>query len=223
VIQSRDRETLTTFNTLEDAFLTLTELLRPPERITISEAAERYVRLNNPGSYIGPYRNDMAPYMVEPMNTLQSKLFTALSFVAPAQCGKTEALILNWLAYSIKIDGMDMIIYSPTQSASRDFSMRRVNRMHRNSPEIGSALLAAREADNVYDKQYTTGMLLNLAHPTVSEFAGRPVGRIALTDYDRMPDDIGGDGSPFDLGSKRTTTFRSFAMTVAESSPSRPV
>lgn len=198
-------------------------MLRPPERITISEAAERYVRLNNPGSYIGPYRNDLAPYMVEPMNELQSKIFTALSFVAPAQCGKTEALILNWLAYSIKIDGMDMIIYSPTQSASRDFSMRRVNRMHRNSPEIGSVLLSSREADNVYDKQYTTGMLLNLSHPTVSEFAGRPVGRIALTDYDRMPDDVGGDGSPFDLGSKRTTTFRSFAMTVAESSPSRPV
>jgi len=217
------RGTRTTFDTVEDIVGGLTDLLRPPERISISDAAERYVRLNNPGSYIGPYRNDMAPYMVEPMNTLQSRVFTALSFVAPAQCGKTEALILNWLAYSVKVDGMDMIVYSPTQSASRDFSMRRVNRMHRNSPEIGALLMKAREADNVYDKQYVTGMLLNLSHPTVTEFAGRPVGRIALTDYDRMPDDIGGDGSPFDLGSKRTTTFRSFAMTVAESSPSRPV
>lgn len=101
--------------------------------------------------------------------------------------------------------------------------MRRVDRMHRHSPDIGKMLLKAREADNVYDKQYTTGMMLNLSHPTVTEFAGRPVGRVALTDYDRMPDDVGGDGSPFDLGSKRTTTFRSFAMTVAESSPSRPV
>lgn len=165
----------------------------------------------------------MAPYMVEPQNTLQSRLMTSTIFVGPAQSAKTQALILNWLAYSIRVDGMDMIIYSPTQSASRDFSMRRVDRMHRHSPEIGRMLLTAREADNVYDKQYVTGMMLNLSHPTVTEFAGRPVGRIALTDYDRMPDDVGGDGSPFDLGTKRTTTFRSFAMTVAESSPSRPV
>lgn len=215
--------TTTTFDTLEDIFLQLTDLLRPPERISISDAAEQYIKLNNPGSYIGPYRNDMAPYMVEPQNELQSRFFTAEIFVGPAQSAKTQALILNWLGYSIKVDGMDMIIYSPTQSASRDFSMRRVDRMHRHSPAIGAMLLQSREADNVYDKQYVTGMLLNLSHPTVTEFAGRPVGRIALTDYDRMGDDVGGDGSPFDLGSKRTTTFGSFAMTVAESSPSRPV
>lgn len=165
----------------------------------------------------------MAPYMVAPMDELQSRQFTSLAFVGPAQSAKTQALILNWLSYSIMIDGMDMIVYSPTMSAARDFSMRRVDRMHRHSPEIGSMLLKAREADNVYDKQYRSGMLLNLSYPSVTEFAGRPVGRIALTDYDRMPDDISGEGSPYDLASKRTTTFRSFAMTVAESSPSRPV
>lgn len=221
--QSSELETPNTYEKLEDIWLGLTDLLRPPERITIADASERYVRLNNPGSYIGPYRNSMAPYMVEPQDTLQSRFFTSLAFVGPAQSAKTQALILNWLAYSIRVDGMDMIIYSPTQSASRDFSMRRVDRMHRHSPEIGKMLLRAREADNVYDKMYLSGMMLNLSHPTVTEFAGRPVGRIALTDLDRMPDDVGGDGSPFDLASKRTTTFRSFAMTVAESSPSRPV
>lgn len=221
--ESRAPETTTTFDTLEDIFLRLTELLRPPERISVADASERYVRLSNPGSYIGPYRNDMAPYMVEPMNELQSRFFTSMTFVGPAQSAKTQALILNWLAYSIMVDGMDMLIYSPTQHASRDFSMRRVDRMHRHSPDIGPMLMRGRESDNVYDKHYASGMLLNLAHPSVTEFAGRPVGRIALTDYDRMPDDVGGDGSPFDLGSKRTTTFRSFAMTVAESSPSRAV
>lgn len=212
-----------TFDTLEDILIDLTELLRPPERITVSEAAERYVVLNNPGSYIGPYRNQMAPYMVEPMDELQSRSHTGLVFVGPAQSAKTQALILNWLAYSILIDGMDAIVYSPTQSAARDFSIRRIDRMHRASPMLGDMLMKNRDADNVYDKHYRNGMFLNLSWPSVTEFAGRPVGRIALTDYDRMPDDIGGDGSPYDLGSKRTTTFRSFAMTMAESSPSRPI
>jgi phage terminase large subunit GpA-like protein len=212
-----------TYDTLEDIWIDLADLLRPPERLTVAEASEKYVRLNNPGSYIGPYRNRTAPYMEEPMNELQSRSLTGEVFVGPAQCAKTQALILNWIAYSAKVDGMDMIVYSPTQSAARDFSVRRVDRMHRYSPEIGSAMLTDRESDNVHDKHYRNGMLLNLSWPTVTEFAGRPVGRIALTDYDRMDDDIGGDGTPYDLGSKRTTSFRSFAMTLAESSPSRPI
>ena len=197
--------------------------MRPPERITVAEAAEKYVYLNNPGSYIGPYQNRTAPYMEEPQNELVSREFTGLIFVGPAQSAKTQGLVLNWAAYSIMVDGLDMIVYSPTQTAARDFSMRRIDRMHRYSKAIGDKVLKARNTDNVHDKQYKNGLMLNLSWPTVAEFAGKPVGRIALTDYDRMDDDIGGDGAPYDLGSKRTTTFRSFAMTMAESSPSRPL
>ncbi len=197
--------------------------MRPPERLTVTEAAEKYVRLNNPGSYIGPYRSDMAQYMTEPADCLASMQYSAVIFVGSAQSGKTQSLILNWTAYSVKVDPMDMIVYSPTQSAARDFSMRRVGRMHRDSPEIGMMQLRDPNSDNKHDKHYKTGMILNLSWPSVSEFAGRPIGRVALTDYDRMPDDVDGDGNPFDLGSKRTTSFGSFAMTLAESTPSRPV
>lgn len=135
----------------------------------------------------------------------------------------TQGLILNWLAYSVAVDPMDMIIYSPTKGAARDFSMRRVDRLHRDSKEVGSRLLKKRDADNKFDKLYDSGIMLTMSHPSVTEFAGRPIARVALTDYDRMDDDIGGDGAPFDLASKRTTTFGSFAMTLAESSPSKPI
>jgi phage terminase large subunit GpA-like protein len=198
-------------------------MLRPPERLTVTQAMEKYVRLNNAGSYIGPYRADFVPYMQEPADTLTSRDHSGVIFVGPAQSGKTEALILGWLAYGVRVDSGDFLIFSPTQSAARDFSMRRVARLHRNSPEIGNLMLKQREANTRYDKQYKNGMMVNLSWPSVAEFAGRPVGRIALTDYDRMPDDVDGEGSPYDLGSKRTTTFGSFAMTLAESSPSRDV
>ena len=211
------------YEALAEIWADLAELLRPPERISVSQAAEKYIRLNNPGSYIGPFKTATAPYMQEPMDTLASRTHTGVAFVGPAQSGKTENLILGWLTYSVKVDPMDIIVYSPTQSAARDFSMRRVDRLHRNSPDVGGMMLRNQDSDNKFDKHYRTGMILNLSWPTVTEFAGRPVGRIALTDYDRMPDDIDGDGNPYDLGSKRTTSFKSFAMTMAESSPSRPV
>jgi phage terminase large subunit GpA-like protein len=118
---------------------------------------------------------------------------------------------------------MDMIIYNPSHAAARDFSIRRVDRLHRNSPDVGKRLSPRRDNDNRRDKLYRNGMLLSLSWPSVTEFAGKPIGRVALTDFDRMDDDIEGDGNPYDLASKRTTTFESYAMTLAESSPSREV
>lgn len=165
----------------------------------------------------------MAWYMVKPAQMLTARDKKAVIFVGSAQSGKTQSLILNWLAYTVTVDPMDMIIYSPTKGAARDFSMRRVDRMHRDSPEVGKHILKQRDADNKFDKLYDSGIMLTLSHPSVTELAGRPIPRVALTDYDRMDDDIGGDGSPFDLASKRTTTFGSFAMTLAESSPSKPI
>lgn len=135
----------------------------------------------------------------------------------------TDALIINPIGYGATTDPMDMIVYCPTHAAARDFSIRRVDRLHRHSKSVGEAVLKAKDADNRTDKQYSNGMMLSLSHPSVTELAGRPVGRVALTDYDRMADDIDGEGSPYDLATKRTTTFGSFAMALAESSPSRDI
>jgi len=189
----------------------------------VSEAAEKYVYINQPGAHVGYYENDQAPYMVEPMNEFNSRVFSGLIFVGPAQSGKTQGLILNTIAYSIKVDPMDMIVYSPTQAAARDFSVRRIDRMHHNSADLGDMMRSEKEADNKFDKHYKSGMILTISWPSRAEFAGRPIGRVVLTDRDRMDDDIEGEGEPFDLGLKRTTTFRSFGMCVAESSPSRPI
>lgn len=164
----------------------------------------------------------MAPYLVEPMSMLQSRHHDAVIFVGPAQCGKTE-LILNWVGHSVVVDPGDMTIFSPTQANARDFSTRRIDRLHRYTKVVGQALLADRDADNKYDKHYKSGMILGLAWPTVAELAGKPIPRIAITDRDRMDDDIDGEGDPFDLATKRTTSFGSFAMTLCESSPSRPI
>ncbi len=203
--------------------LGLADLLRPPERITVAGAAEKYRYVNQPGAYVGPWQNATVPYMVEAMNTITSRRYTGLVFVGPAQSSKTDSLILNALAYCVKIDPMDMMIVCPTMTAARDFSMRRIDRLHVHSEQIGAMMIPGKDYDNTFDKHYKSGMILSLSWPTPTELAGKPIGRILITDRDRMPDDIDGDGEVFDLASKRTTTFGSYAMTVCESSPSRPV
>jgi phage terminase large subunit GpA-like protein len=213
--------TSTVFKNLSELISTVAEGLAPPRRMSVSQAAEEYRYVNNPGSYRGPWRNPMAPYLVEPMDTTTDRHFSGIAFCGPAQSGKTDALDINYVVYSVMVDPMDMIIYSPTNTAARDFSIRRIDRLHRHSEKVGAMLLKRPDADNKFDKQYSNGMLLSLSWPSVTEFAGKPIPRVVITDYDRIPDDIDGDGNAFDLASKRTTSFMSFAMCVAESSPSR--
>ena len=208
----------TTYNSIADIVDRLSDVLKPPERLTVSQAAEKYRRLNNPGSYVGPWKNRTVPYMVEPMDVLGAREYTACIFVGPAQSAKTEMLI-NWHAYGVTCDPADFLLYQTSQAVARDFSRRRIDRLHRASPDVGERLIKRGDADNTFDKFYSNGTMLTLSWPTITELSGRPVGRVALTDYDRMPLNVDGEGSPFDLARKRTTTFGTFAMTVAESSP----
>lgn len=221
------RKRTSTFDDLGDLISQVAEkVFVPPRRVTVAEWAEdpkegRFI--NQPGAYVGNWKNETTPYMVEPMEVLTSTEFKGCVFAGPAQCAKTDALIINWIGYSATTDPQDMIVYSPTFTAARDFSMRRVDRLHRHTETVGAAMVKSKDSDNKFDKHYSNGMMLSLSWPTVSELAGKPVGRVAITDFDRIDDDIGGDGNAFDLATKRTTTFGSFAMTLAESSPSREI
>lgn len=214
---------MTNFNSVAEVFVAAADIFQKPDRFTVTEIAERHVTIKRMGARTGKWSAEFTPYMIEPQNLLSSREISAIIFCASSQSGKTESMILNWIAYSVIQDPMDMIVFNPTQQTSRDFSVRRLDRLNVNSPEMKSRLLRNRSGDNKQQKIYSSGMILSLSWPTISEMAGKPVGRVALTDYDRIDDDIGGEGSAFDLAFMRTTTFGSFAMTVAESSPSHPV
>lgn len=206
------------FDSLETILLETARMARPPERLTVPEAAERYRILNIPGAYQGPYRNETVPYLVEPMEVLTSYEYTGMIFGGPAQCAKTE-MFLNWCAYTAICDPADMMAIQTSQATARDFSMRRMDRLYRHSPAVMDTLIPGRNNQNTYDTKFKSGMLLTLSWPAINELSGKPIPRLWLTDYDRMPQDVDGEGSPFDLARKRATTFGSFGMTVAESSP----
>lgn len=211
------------FKSINEIVMSCADMLRPPERITVSESAAKYRYVNSPGAYVGPWLNSTTPYMRDPMDVFASTMFTGIIFVGPAQCAKTDGLIINTVLYSIIVDPMDTMIVCPTNTAARDFSMRRIDRLNRYSDQVGKLMMPGSSNDNTFDKQYRNGMILSLSWPTPTELAGKPIGRVLLTDRDRMPDDVDGDGEPFDLAEKRTTTFKSNGMTLAESSPSREI
>ena len=197
------------------------EALGPPRRLRVSEAAERYRQLRNPGGgYSGPWRNDQVPYMVEPMDMMTSRRHRALVFVGPAQCAKTDGLLLNGVVHTVTCDPADELIIQTSRDMAQDFSIRRLGRMNDHSPEVGARLSSGKSADNVFTKRYGPA-IVSLGWPTKGHLRGRPVPRVRLTDYDAFPEDIEGEGPAFDLALKRIETFGSRGMVVAESSPGR--
>lgn len=214
---------MTNYSSLSSLFRRSAELIRAPDRYSVSEAAAKYRYVYQPGAYIGWWKNSETPYMVEPMDMFTNRKKKAIIAMMSAQTGKTDSLIVNTTLYTVVVDPIDMIIYNPSQGLARDFSMRRIDRLHTHSKAVGAQLLPTKDADNVFDKHYRNGTILTLSHPSVAEFRGRPIGRVVLTDYDGMPMDVGGEGSPFDLAIKRTQTFGTLGICVAESTPAQEI
>ncbi len=204
--------------TMKEVLCETADTLLPPERMSVSECAERHRLLNNPGSYVGPWRNDKTPYLIEPMDILTSLDYKAMIFVGPAQSGKTD-MFLNWLVHSALYDLSDMMLVQMSQKAAGLFSQTRIDRMHRENPDVMARLVQGKNSDNIFTKHYRGGMLVDFSWPTISNFSSRPIRRVWLTDLDRYPLNIDGEGSAFHLARGRTKSFRSNGMCVAESSP----
>jgi len=197
-------------------------MAKPPRRIRVSQAATEVVRVASP-SGSSEWDASIAPYIVEPMDMLASRRHEAVVFVGPARSGKTQGLVDGWAAYAATCDPGDMLLYFPTEANAYDYSKRRLRRMHENSPRLAE-ILSPRGHDNSLGMTiYRHGMILSLGWPTSSQMAQKDARYIALSDYDSMPDDVGGEGSAFDLGKKRIQAMMSAGMAMVESSPKRSV
>lgn len=197
----------------------IAKMVRPPERITVTEAAERYVNVRTASGGRQKWDASLTPYMVEPMNCLNNRRYDAVIFVGPAQSGKTQALITNFMAYVIKCEPADFLIMQTTKGTARDFDTQVIKRAFRDSPELKSELAPGSKSDNTYDKVFKSGSILFQRWPSINEISGKPLKYVLITDYDRMTQNVDGEGSPFALSQQRTAKFLSRGVTLVETSP----
>lgn len=206
------------FRPVSDAILAALPALAPPERITVSQAATR--RKVNAGGHWQTWDNDVAPYMVEPMDATLSRRFEGVVFVGPARSSKTEGLILNPWVHSVLAAPRLASIFYMSQAAAREWSVQELGPVIKNSPELREKL----RLDNVHEKTFTGGARLTVDWPVDNKLSGRSIPLVLLADYDQKAyQDVEGQGPAFTLGRKRTTQAGTRGMVVAESSPRFPV
>lgn len=196
---------------------------RPPKRLTVSQSAAQNLVIKQTGGPATPWKASETPYMVEPMDMLSSRQHESVCFVGPARTGKTGGLVLGLMTHAILTDPGDLLIVQMTQDKAREFSKTDVDRALRHSPNLAAMKSTSSQDDTVHDKMFKNGMWLRIAWPTVSNVSGSTYRYAVSTDYDRVEDDIGGEGALYGLLVKRTTTFLSRGMCAVESSPGRDI
>ncbi|MBB2698945.1 UNVERIFIED_ORG: phage terminase large subunit GpA-like protein [Rhizobium esperanzae] len=165
------------------------------------------------------WRNDFAPYMVEPSKMATSRRYRAVGFCGPARTVKSESLILNTIGQRIECNPRDMLVVCSTQDTAKQFSERKLAPMIRENRQLAAAQLAGRGADNIHEKRFAGNMNLQIRWPVIGYFSQNEYFDVLLTDLDRMTDDIGGEGSAFILALKRIQHAGSQGKVIAESSP----
>ncbi|TKB53370.1 phage terminase large subunit family protein [Ferrimonas aestuarii] len=199
------------------------ELMRAPSRISVVDGIQKVMRVPKGAGATDEWDPTLTGYMVEPINCLASREYDAVIFVGPARTGKTIGLVDGAICYVITHNPGDMLLVHLTEAKAREHSRRRLDPTFRLSPLVKECLSPSRHDNNVHDKIFKSGAYLKVGHPSPNSLASSDFKWVFLTDYDRWPLDIGGEGSGFGQASKRTTTYMSAGMTMAESSPGHDV
>lgn len=194
---------------------------QPPKRVSVSQGAADYLVIRQPGGYSGPWAADETPYMIEPMDMLASRQHESVVFIGPSRAGKTLGLLDAWMTYAVTCDPGDMLVVQMTQDKAREYSKTRIDRAIRHSPSLAALMSPSGHDDNTHDKLFKNGMWVKIGWPSVAQLSGSDYRYVAMTDYDRMPDSIDGEGDAYGLGVTRIRTFLSRGMCMVESSPGR--
>ncbi|MEL7166684.1 MAG: terminase gpA endonuclease subunit [Pseudomonadota bacterium] len=222
-----DIEPLPPFARVEEAIREALPTLMPRTRVQVSETATRR-KIKSGGQWV-PYRHDVAPYMIEPMDVTTSRRFDSIAFVGPARSSKSEGLVINPLVHAILAQPRVVAVFSPTKGAAQEWSEGVLAELVLNSPEIRSMQATGKGSDNIFTKRFKGGTRLTVDWPVGDKLAQRSIALVIGTDYDKFKADIGansdgmGEGGAFGLMRKRTEDAGSRGMTIVESSPRFPI
>ncbi|TQS73303.1 terminase [Rhodobacteraceae bacterium] len=199
-------------------------LLDPPSRISVTDAAERFMRVPIAGDW-AKFDRDVAPYMVEPADITQSRRFKSVCFVGPSQSAKTTMLI-TVAVHSVMCAPAPVQVIHMSRPDADAWVEEKLDPTIRNSPDIAARLGRGRD-DSTFSRKRFKGMRLTIGYPVARQLSSRTQRLVLMTDYDHMPQVLGPkdapEGSPHGMGRQRIRTFMSRGCVLLESSPAFPI
>lgn len=157
----------------------------------------------------GPWRTDRFPLLRGVLDAFTDPAIREIVLWGPTQSGKTE-MLLNALGYVIHYDPSPTLVLYPVEDTAREFATTRVEPMLNACPALQerNRVGTARTHRKAILSKTFPGMTLELRGTnSPSSLASRSCRYVFLDELDRMPTDVGGEGSPAHLARQRAQTF----------------
>jgi phage terminase large subunit GpA-like protein len=193
------------------------QVLRPPEKMTVSEWADRFRVLDSrTAAEPGPWSTDRTPYLRGIMDAFTDPRIEEIIFVKPTQVGGTEA-IFNMLGYVIAQDQSPALVVYPTLDLAEFTSKNRMQPMVQLSPALSERYRD--EESKVLELQFDGMYVVVAGANSPASLASRPIRYLMMDEVDKYPKSAGKEADPRALARERTKTFTYNRKIVQTSTP----
>lgn len=190
--------------------------LKPQEMLLVSDWAERHRILDDSSNLAGRWSNDVTPYLVEIMNTLNDEYIRQVYFCKASQIGGTAALI-NMLCYIIMQQPAPTMIVYPSDDLAKDVSNDFLKPAFRLIPEIKQIFME--NASKELKLKFKPMLLYLRGAGSPAKLASKPIKYLFFDEIDKMGGASKKEASPYNLALERTKTFRPQEKVFACSTP----
>ena len=190
--------------------------LKPQPVLLVSDWAEQNRILDDSSNLAGRWSNDITPYLVDIMNTMNDPDIRQTYFCKASQIGGTAALI-NMLCYIIMQQPAPTMIVYPSDDLAKDVSNDFLKPAFRLIPEIKQNF--SENSSSELKLKFKSMLLYLRGAGSPAKLASKPIKYLFFDEIDKMGGASKKEASPYNLALERTKTFRPQEKVFACSTP----
>jgi phage terminase large subunit GpA-like protein len=176
------------------------------EGLRVSQHAEKY-RIVESGPFQGPWRNDLAPYAVEPMDCYGLPYVRKILLCMPPQVCKTQ-IAFNCMHWAVDQMPGPMMYVMPGEKEMKRISRRRIIPMLRKSLRTRELLSPNPDDTQTFYVRFINGVDLMMAWAGSSaQLASESVMHLFLDETDKYPLESGREMDPITAAEIRTNAY----------------
>ena len=179
-------------------------ILQKPEKISVSQWAEKYRILDESSNFSGKWTHDVTPYLVGIMDAFNDPYIQEINFCKSTQVGGTEVM-LNIIGWIIMEDQAPVMIVYPSDDLAKDISNDRIKPSLSKTPEIKERFYPNSSKEL---KLKFRGMTLYLrGSHSAEKLASKSIKYLFFDEIDKLDGASKKEASPYNLAKERTRTY----------------
>lgn len=178
--------------------------LKRPEKLTVSEWAEKYRILDETSNFSGKWSNDITPYLVGIMDAFNDPYIQEINFCKPTQVGGTEAM-LNMLGWTITQNPSPTMIIYPDDDLAKDTSNDRLKPSLTKTKEVNDRFY--RNSSKELNLKFRGMSIYLRGSHSPGKLASKAIKYLFFDEIDKMDGASKKEASPYKLAKERTKTF----------------